>query len=156
LSEATAKLDRALIIFPNNWAGYWYRGRAFSLLGNHPAAKKSYLAARDLEPSKVAVGREITNECIDLGDLAEALVVAAATVKLSPQDSGLRSNLALALLLNGRVDEAFATTVEAQRLDPHDQITARLLLAIYDVKSGKRPVPKKLADLDAPIIGGQR
>lgn len=156
LNEAIAKLDRALSIFPKNWAAYWYRGRAYSLLGNHAAAKKSYLAARALEPTKAAVGRELTNECIDLGDLAEALVVAAATVKLSPQDAGLMSNLALALLLNGHVDEAYEKGAEALRLDPHDPITSKLLIAVYEVKTGKRPMPKKLEDLNAPATGGQR
>jgi len=57
------------------------------------------------------------------------------------------ANLGLAYLINGEIDNAEDITRKAINLDPLDEINKRVLDIIEEVKSGKRPQPKKYSDL---------
>ena len=56
--------------------------------------------------------------------------------------------LVLALLLAGDVDEALGQAEQASARDPTDAINRNLLAVIREVKEGRRPRPKTLAELE--------
>lgn len=61
-----------------------------------------------------------------------------------PDDIGLRSNLALALLIGGDLAEAEAVAGTAHQHDPADAITKNLLDYIRDVRAGRKRRPTRL------------
>ena len=83
------------------------------------------------------------HNCLALGKGEEAVKVAEHAVSLKPDDAGLEANLALALLVAGRVDDALATAQSALDRSPNDEITKTLLGVIKDVKDGKRDRPTR-------------
>ncbi|MCA9017856.1 MAG: hypothetical protein KDA77_21205, partial [Planctomycetaceae bacterium] len=69
--------------------------------------------------------------------------------RLKPEDMGLVANLALALLIGGELEEAAENIEVALAGAPEDPISQNLEQMIEDVRSGLRPQPRNLDDLDA-------
>ena len=67
---------------------------------------------------------------------------------LKPGDAGLTANLALALLIGGKLDEAADAVTNALAISPKDNISRNLKEIITEVQSGHRPQPSKLGDLN--------
>lgn len=86
--------------------------------------------------------------CLELGEGAEAVRGARHACELRPGEAGLRSNLALAQLIAGKVDDAVKTVEAAIQAAPGDKITRALEARIAAVRDGRRPVPRTLAALE--------
>jgi tetratricopeptide (TPR) repeat protein len=147
LREGIRLLDDALKLFPDNWSALWIQGKAFQALGEHEQAYTRFKRSYALQGNNPDVARELMLESLEVGRANEAVDVARGAATKHPGDSGLRANLALALLLAGRLDEAAATAAEAQRMDPSDVITKDLVSIISEVRRGKRPRPRHVSDL---------
>jgi Flp pilus assembly protein TadD len=87
-------------------------------------------------------------ECLQLGKFPEAVAAARLAVQVERSDPGLQANLALALLLAGDTDEALDQAEQAAARNPQDEINRDLLAVIREVKDGRRPQPKTLAELE--------
>jgi len=87
-------------------------------------------------------------ECLEVGRSNEAVDVAREALSKAPKDPGLRANLALALLLAGRLGEASDEASAATHLDPSDAVTKNLVRIIEEVRSGTRPQPHHVSDLE--------
>jgi hypothetical protein len=61
-----------------------------------------------------------------------------------PDDVGLQSNLALALLIAGDVDEALVVGQAALAREPSDAVTRALVGLIDRVKAGTAPRPTRM------------
>ena len=85
-------------------------------------------------------------ECLELGHVDKAVEVSQHAVEVAPEDDGLVSNLALSLLFAGRHKEALKTAKSALKM-ADDPITKNLVGYIKDVMKGRRPQPRKFADL---------
>jgi Flp pilus assembly protein TadD len=81
------------------------------------------------------------------GRASQAVAIAESLSQAAPRNAGLLANLALAYLIDGQLDQAFACADTALALDPSDRITAALKGRIEDVRAGRWPQPTKLADL---------
>jgi tetratricopeptide (TPR) repeat protein len=147
LREGIGYLDRALKLYPENWAALWLRGKALQAVGAHTSAHESFQAAYGLQAANPDVGRELVLECMEIGKFDEAVRVANIISRDNPTNAGLRANLALALVLAGRVAEAQKAVGEALELDPGDEVTQALQHRIDDVARGKRAKPKQMKDL---------
>jgi tetratricopeptide (TPR) repeat protein len=147
LREGIRLLDEALKLFPGNWSALWIQGKAFQALDEHAQAYARFKRAYALQRDNPDVGREFMFECLEVGHVDEAVEAAGAAASRAPRDAGVRANLALALLLAGRVDEAEANASQAQLMDPDDKITKSLIRVIGEVRSGKRPRPHHISDL---------
>ena len=64
--------------------------------------------------------------------------------EIKPDDPGLRSNLALALLLNKQGEEAMKEIKEACRQSPQDPVNKTVLSFIEDIVTGKKNYPDKI------------
>ena len=136
-----------LAIDPANWSALWIRGKAFQSLGEHAKAVESFRSAYRINADQPDVSRELAEGLLQTGRFGEAENIAREVSDRSPQDAGLKANLALALLLDGHVSAAQQAIAEALRLDPTDAISKALARRIDDVASGARPQPKSLAEL---------
>lgn len=106
-------------------------------------AYAAFATAFAIEQWHPDVARELAGMCIELGKGPEALEVAAHAMTLAPHDAGLVANHALALLINGRVDEALTEVDRAVSIDPSDAITQRLRGLVVAVQAGERPPPRR-------------
>lgn len=148
LRAGIACLDRDLTAHPAHWQALWLRGKAYQSLSDHVLARESLAAAYALETSNPNVGRELMFELLSLGLFADGAKVAAEVAQRSPQDAGLRANLALALVLNGDVAGAREAITTALRLDPDDTISKALGRRIGEIARGERPRPRSLQELE--------
>ena len=65
----------------------------------------------------------------------------------APEDAGLVANLALVMLLAGRVDHAQETVHRALAMAHEDRITQALARRIGEVRRGERSRPRTMAEL---------
>lgn len=78
-----------------------------------------------------------------LGKGEEAVRISREVVERHPQNAGLISNHALALLIAGNVQEAEVAVESALWLEPEDQITRSLAKFIAAVRANQVPRPNR-------------
>lgn len=144
IKEAISLLQRCLEIWRNSWAAMWGIGKAHQALGYHRTALGWFERALRIEESNPDIYREATIEGLNLGEAEKALTYAMKARELKPDDVGLQANLALALLLNKRGDEAKTEIQEACKKNPEDRVSKNVLALISDVLAGKKPYPDKI------------
>jgi tetratricopeptide (TPR) repeat protein len=144
LKEAITMLGRCLEIHRGSWQSMWGLGKAHQALGNHLTALGWFERALKIEEGNPDVWREATIESLGLGEAEKALTYAKNARELKPDDAGLQANLALALLLNKKGDEALSNIKEAYQWNPDDSVNKNVLALIQEVVSGKKPYPDKI------------
>lgn len=140
-------LNQAIAINPANWSAYWIIGKAYQALGNSEDACAAFGKSFGLHKGNADVAREFMFECLNLGRADKGIVAARRAVSLEPENAGLVANLALALLIGAKLDEAAETVSKALAMTPDDEISQNLKRMIADVQSGREPQPTKMADL---------
>lgn len=154
-SSVRSKLDHASLLFlrvidlnPYNWSAMWFLGKIHQRYGNLSAGLEWFVRAHNLNPSQVDVLREASLCAMDLGWTKEAISYSTSALRIRPSDVGLQSNLALALLLAGRLGEAKQFIEKATIEDPANPIAQTLSGMIeYFIDSGKRP-PSTTTELE--------
>jgi tetratricopeptide (TPR) repeat protein len=146
--EGLRCLQRAAALVPASWPVWWMIGKGHQALDEHEWACEAFRQANRLCRDNADVPRELSLECLHLGHFQEAVVAARQAVRLDRSDPGLQADLALALLLAGDVDEALGQAEQASSRDPSDEVNRSLLTVIREVKDGRRPRPKTLAEAE--------
>jgi tetratricopeptide (TPR) repeat protein len=144
IKKAISLLHRCLEIWRESWAAMWGVGKAHQALGNHRTALGWFERALRIEQDNPDVYREATIESLSTGEAEKALNYATKARELKPEDAGLQSNRALALLLNKRGEEALTAIQEVRTKKPDDQVSKNVFALISDVVSGKKPYPTKV------------
>ncbi len=147
LEDAKRLLQEAMareVAFPTAWL----LGKIEQRLGNAAGAVAAFGEAHAKEPDQPDGCRELIHALLEVGRATEAVPVARRSVEIAPSDAGLRSNLALVLLLAGDLASARAEIDAAQSMDPADRITRALAGRIAEIAAGKRPHPRSLAELE--------
>lgn len=147
LEEARPLLRAALareVSFPTAWV----LGKVEQRMGNRAEAVAAFREAHAKEPDQPDGCRELVHALLEEGRAADAVPVARHSVAVSPSDPGLRSNLALVLLLAGDLASARVEIEAAEKMDPADEITRALAGRIAEIASGRRPHPRSLAELE--------
>jgi tetratricopeptide (TPR) repeat protein len=150
LARGIELMRQAVAIIPANWAAWWIVGKAHQALGDSQQACDAFAKAFRLNKAHVDVTREYMYECLNLGNPDKGIPLARYALALQPDDAGLTANLALALLLGGKVDDAAQTIEQALALLPDDEISVNLRRDIAAVQSGRKHQPKCIADLGNP------
>lgn len=140
-------MDAVTQINPNNFAAFWFKGKAYQALNQHDSAYFQFEKSFELNKDNPDVARELALECMDLGKGQKAIEVSLYALALNDKDTGLIGNLALAYLFNGDLDLSHKTIENAISVDPADKINQNLKKIIDEVISGKRTRPKKYGDL---------
>jgi len=133
---------------PSSWQALWVAGKGLQALGDENRAAQELGRAFAIAPTQPDVGREYALTLISLQRFAEAEEICRAASAAAPNDGTLLANLALALLLNKKVEEAESTVQRAVSMDRSDTITAALAQRIVDVRQGRRPQPQTLDELE--------
>ncbi len=141
LSRAVRLLTASIQLNSKNWAACWVLGLTFRMQGEHEAEYKALARAYKLNPEHKDVLREFCLSCMTLGLGEEAVQVGWQATEIDPRDAGLLSNLGLALLVSGDVEQAERVVQRALNMQPNDSITQNLLEYVRDVHSGKKPRP---------------
>ena len=145
--ENLASLDALLAQVPEHWPSWFLSGLMARKLGLSVRDSGARFArAFDLHPDHPDVARELAYAYIQLGNGPDALRVAGVAAGNDPHDPGLAANYALALLINGRVEEAERIASDVLSQHPDDSITGALHKLIKDVLEGRRCCPDRWPD----------
>ncbi|PAW72137.1 MAG: hypothetical protein B9S38_05605 [Verrucomicrobiia bacterium Tous-C4TDCM] len=147
LSRGIADLDAVTAYNPKNWASFWMKGKGYQALGDQKAANAEFKVSFAIQKENPDVAREYAASCLQLGDGEEAISATQHAITLTPRDAGLHANLALALLISGKHEEARTAIVESLNMAPADRISLAVKKVIDEAASGKRRQPKTMADL---------
>ena len=147
LRQAIECFDAALKIAPQGWQSLWAMGKIHQRLGELPEALGCFARAHQLQPSQPDVAREAGIAASDMGDGPAAVRFTRAAIASKPEDAGLVSNLALALLISGEIEQAKTAAAEAHARAPDDPITRTVHRIVDEVAEGKRPRPKTVREL---------
>jgi len=147
LAKGIENLKTVVQVNPNNWPAYWIMGKAYQAQGLSNDACDAFAGAYSIQKENADVAREYTFECLNVGRTAEAVELARTALQLRPQESGLKANLALCLLVDAQLDESLRMANDASQADPSDKITKTVKRMIEEVRSGMRPQPRKYSDL---------
>ncbi|NLX26069.1 MAG: hypothetical protein GXY61_08960 [Lentisphaerae bacterium] len=147
VSDGIMYLDAVTKINPENWAAFWIKGKGYQALNDSLSAYTEFKSSYSIQKENPDVARELMIECLNLGKADEGVQVAREALSLRPKESGLVANLALALLIQGNLDEAMFQIDKAISLDPSDEINKNVRSFILEVKSGQRKPPKTYHDL---------
>jgi Flp pilus assembly protein TadD len=93
------------------------------------------------------VARELAGVCQELGKADEAVAIGQKAAALKPDNAQTLGNLACAYLFASRLNEAEATLRAARAIDPNDGVNRSIARMVEEVRSGRRPQPKRLRDL---------
>lgn len=147
IKKGIALLKKAIYINPENWNTYWVMGKGHQALKECEQAYDAFYLAHSFMPDNADVARECMLEAINISKFEKAIAVGEKAISLRPDDSGLKANLAIALLLDGQLDRALGLAETALKSSPSDQITKNILNIIRKVKSGRKPQPRCIKDL---------
>jgi tetratricopeptide (TPR) repeat protein len=147
LKKGIGLLTQVVQMNPANWPAFWTMGKAYQAMGASVSACDAFAKAYALKTDNPDVAREYMFECLNIGRTKEGLDLAQKAIAVSPDDVGLKANLALALLIDGQVTDAASVVDAASKADPSDRVTQDLKRIIGDVRSGKRPQPHKYGDI---------
>jgi tetratricopeptide (TPR) repeat protein len=149
LDRALARLERVVAMDPKSWPAFMLLGLGYRARKDWQRSYDRFARAWALQPENPNTGLEFSGACMLLGRSEEALRAARQAIaadKLDDYEGTLHANLALALLIAGRVDEALATARATAQRNPSDDHT-EMVRVIEQVKAGKRPPPRDLREL---------
>lgn len=144
VKKAAALFHSVLEVVPEEWATRWTLGMIARAETEHSVALEHFRRAYRANPTQRDVGREYAGQCFINGEAAEGVQMSRELHARFPNDVGLHSNLALALLIGGDLDEAVATAHAAQARDPSDPVTKNLVDYTAKVKMGHIARPTKM------------
>jgi tetratricopeptide (TPR) repeat protein len=139
--DAIAQFNKALAIQPDYANALYERGNSYYYQGDLNKAASDYLAAKDNGRDDVNVGWNLGWTYYLLGKYDAAEAIDRHVVELDPSTAGVRMNLALALMVEGKFDEARAEY--GQALDE----AARQVKVARD--AGKEPPASLYTYIDA-------
>jgi hypothetical protein len=144
IRKGIALFEQVLQSVPDHWPTLWTVGMCLRLLGEEEGALPRLRRAYEMNPGQPDVGREYAGQCMRLGLADEAVQVSRDLHARFPANAGLQSNLALALLIAGAVDEASSMAEQALAREPADRTTRALVDHIGKVKAGLAPRPTRM------------
>jgi Flp pilus assembly protein TadD len=147
LKKAIALLEQTLQINPVNWASMWGLGKIYQRMDDDSTALEWFIRAHQIKRTNADVVREAALCAMNLGRSKEAVEFASAAIQLKPDDPGLAANLALALLLDHRAEEAKQMAIEAVEAGGDDVVSKNVLQYVNDVISGRKPFPKTFKEV---------
>lgn len=84
---------------------------------------------------------------LHLGELGAAEAAFRATKALQPDNADVARDLAIALVLEGKLDDAKQEAARARALSPAEPSIQHVARVVDEVLAGKRPPPKALGDV---------
>ena len=153
--SATSDLARAIQLFtgalelnPANWSAMWLIGKAYQRLADHSSAFVWFVRAQAVNPLQADILREVSISAMYSGRSEEAISYAREALGFQPSNDGLQANLALALLLAGKLQEARVAIDKALKRNARNIIAQRLSEMIAHFMTTGRTPPKSTDALE--------
>jgi tetratricopeptide (TPR) repeat protein len=127
---------------------WWMLGKAYQALGDHEQAFQCFLSAHKHVLTDQNVLRELALECLHTKRFDQAAYYCNAAMEFDLNDYTLWPNMAVARMMQGRLDEAEGLAKRALEKLPEDEPAKNVLKIIGEVREGKRPLPEDFAALE--------
>jgi tetratricopeptide (TPR) repeat protein len=149
---AIGDLQRLASRHGETWRQCFLLGKAWHAVDRLPRSIDAFRRAAELaetgETAETVIYKEWAGVLLEAAETARACKVGERAVALKPDDTELLGNLAVAYLLDGRIDAAEKTIDHALHLG--EDATNRLIRSrIQQVCSGATPQPRSLVELEA-------
>lgn len=136
LKRASSLFKRILVLVPNHWNSMWLLGKVTQRLGNERGAFDLFNKAWDQKPGNIDVAREAALSAMHLGFSRHAIEYCEEGLKLEPNNPGMICNLGLALIHDGKPQEALTKIKLAVQLNPSDSVSVNVLkLAVFLIET---------------------
>ncbi len=147
LRMARKLLGIVLSDIPRSWNSLWIAGKIHERLQEYRLALDCFKRGLAANPSQPDLAIEASLAAVYLGAGAEAEEYARIAVTARPTDPGHRADMALALLVAGKPQEAKLAAEEALKLAPDDNITQALHRLISVIIQQALHCPEDMAGL---------
>jgi Flp pilus assembly protein TadD len=147
LRKAISLFEGAIEINPKSWASMWGLGKIYQRLEDDATALEWFVKSHQIIQTNPDVVREAALCAMNLGKVKEAIEFTNTAIELAPDDPGLIANLALALLLDHRPQEAKDKAEASVSANSTDVVSRNVLQYINEVISGKKLYPKSIKDI---------
>ena len=150
--EAIGILQRLARQEEHAWRIWFLLGKAWHAVDRASRAITSFERAMDVaeEPESV-IYKELAGVLLEDGKTERACQIGEKAVAMRPDDVELLGNLAIAYLMNGRVDVAEKTLDHALSIKGDDSTNEFIKFRIQAVKEGRMPAPTTLAELEGRV-----
>lgn len=141
-------LKTVLLHQPQSWPSLWMLGKAEQARGNHEESYNYFLQAHKTVLTEQNVLRELALECLHTKRFDQAAYYCQAAMEFDLNDYTLWTNMGLARLFQGKLDEAETWATKALEKLPDDEPAKSLLKIVGEVRAGKRPLPTDFETLE--------
>jgi hypothetical protein len=149
-----AKMREAYVLFsavatvePNHWPSHWAMGKICECLGEDGTSLRHFLVAVTINNDHPDLFREACIAATKSGELDLAMSLGERATTLSPDDGGLKTNLAIVLLLKKRISEARRLAMEVLATNSADERARLICRAVEQIEQGVREYPQNVHDL---------
>lgn len=125
----------------------WAMGKIFQRLGENDKALNWFSKSHRVNPAQPDVAREAGLTALDTGEFQQAVDFIEAVIRVSPNDPGLVSNLALAQVLAGSIEKAHHSASVAVAAARHDGIVLAVFRVVEKVYLGQANPPKSMSEI---------
>lgn len=150
LEHAAAHLDAAAGLAPDNPRVHYLRGLVWEERGEPSLAQASYQTAVELRPSYEDPRLRLAGLSASRGDWARAELHYRFLSRTRPESVQVRTQLALALERQGRLEEAEEELVALYALQPGNALVARRLADLYERTERPRLAEKVRKEMGQP------
>lgn len=144
LEKAIDYFSKCIVAYPRSWSSMWGLGKAYQVRGEHSKALEWFEKTYLLKPDLVDVPLEASTEAMRIGNASKGLYYAELALSLDRHNPDFRANLALALLLNRKIDAALEEARNGLKLAPNNKQIQNVFLYIEKIISNNESIPLAL------------
>jgi tetratricopeptide (TPR) repeat protein len=148
IGKAVTLLDEVIKIAPNNGTAHWLRAKFLQAVGKYEDSLDGFSKAWLIKPGDIDTAREAGISAMEVGKVDVALYFAREALRLSPNNNGLRANIAMFLLFAGDIDSAIKEINTAAVAEPNDPITQAVQVLVQEVEAGRMRRPTRSREID--------
>ena len=128
-----------------NWAAWWFLGKAYQCTNNHEDAYDSFLKAYRNNLEHQDIIRELALECLMTSRFTSAAYYCNVAIEFDPSDCTLWSNMSVAHLFNNKIDKAEYWAKKTLEKIPDDKPAATVLKFTEGINNGTMVLPDKFS-----------
>ncbi len=144
IEKAIDYFTKCVTAYPRSWSSMWGLGKAYQAMGDHFMAlewfEKTYLLKSDL----FDVPLEASIEAMRIGNASKALHYAELALTIDRHNPGFRANLALALLLNKKIEAALEEVRNGIKLAPNNKPIQKVFFYLEKIINKSERIPLAL------------
>ncbi|MCC9600094.1 tetratricopeptide repeat protein [Stieleria sp. JC731] len=147
--ESIGVLQQLVSRYEDSWRIWFLLGKAWHAVHRLSRSVQSYQHADEVsdEPQSVVL-KEWSGVLLEMGQSGEACDIAERAVAVKPNDVELLGNLAVAYLLDQRLESANKTIGHALSIDPNDRTNLFIQSRVRAVQAGRISNPRSIAELE--------